>query len=157
LLLLSQSLKDEIESKSKDQAKTLEEKESHESKVRDLELELGSLNSLKNESEMELQKKCLEISELVILSQNLKEELESKSKDQAKTLEEKGGYESKVKDLELKLESLEKLKHESELHLEKKGLEHSALTVLSRSLKEELESKSKDHAKTAEEKEGYAT
>ncbi|KAL8256086.1 hypothetical protein R6Q59_031153 [Mikania micrantha] len=152
LLIQIQSLREELEGKSKEQEKTVEEKESYESKVKDLELQLERLNSLKNESELQLEKKAVEISELLILVQSLQEKFESKLKEQEKTVEEKEGYESKVKDLELQLESIKNLKNASELELEKKDVENSELLIQIQNLKEELEGKSKEQQKTVEEK-----
>ncbi|GKE12743.1 hypothetical protein Tco_1416294 [Tanacetum coccineum] len=57
---------------------------------------------------MQLKKKGLEISEFLILIQNLKKELETKSKEQEKTVEEKNGYESsKSKEQEKTVEEKE--------------------------------------------------
>ncbi|GJW76343.1 intermediate cleaving peptidase 55, mitochondrial isoform X2 [Tanacetum coccineum] len=50
-----------------------------------------------------------------------KESIQIMSKDQVKMVEEKEGNELMVKELELKLESLEKLKNELELKVEKKS------------------------------------
>nr|GEZ11629.1 COP1-interactive protein 1 [Tanacetum cinerariifolium] len=147
--------RDQVEKLTTVQEKTVEEKDGYEPKIEDLELQLESANNLKNESEMQLEKKGLEISEFLILIQNQKE-LETKSKEQEKTVEEKNdGYESKVKDLELQFESLNNLKSKSEIQLEKKGSEILELLILSQSLKEELENKSKEQEKTVGDKESF--
>nr|GEW22176.1 hypothetical protein [Tanacetum cinerariifolium] len=144
---------EKLKLKSKDQAKTIEEKEAYELKVKNLELLLESINHLKIELEGQLEKKGTEISEILTLNQSLNETIKIMSKDQTKTLEEKEGYEFMVKKLELKHESLEKLKNELELQLEKKGTEISELLIQNQSLKDELETKLNDQAKTLEEKE----
>nr|GEY16560.1 COP1-interactive protein 1 [Tanacetum cinerariifolium] len=171
-LILSQSLKEELDSKSKVQEKTVEEKESFESKVKDLESQLKNVANLKIKSDTQLEQKCLEITELPTPSQSLKEELENKLKEQEKTMEEKEGYDSKVKDVESQLESLKTLKNESGVHIEKKELltlnqsQKETIEIMSKdqaktveeknqSLKDELETKSNDQAKTLEEKESH--
>ena len=72
----------------------MEEKESCESTIKDLELKIESLSTLKNESEMHIEEKGYEITELLILSESLKSELGSKSNDLAKMVEGNEGYES---------------------------------------------------------------
>ncbi|GKF42045.1 hypothetical protein Tco_0125387 [Tanacetum coccineum] len=67
-----------------------------------------------------------------------KESIQIMSKDQVKTVEEKEGNELMVKELELKLESLEKLKNELELKVEKKSTEISGTLIQNQNLKHEL-------------------
>ncbi|KVH90102.1 hypothetical protein Ccrd_007990, partial [Cynara cardunculus var. scolymus] len=119
-LIQIDSLKQELADKMADERKFLEEKEVHVAREKDLEEEVKWLHSLKAESETEVSKKTQEIAEYINQIENFKEEAAKMTMDQSKTVEEKEGYESRVKDLELELESLNNLKAESESQLEKK-------------------------------------
>uniref|UniRef100_A0A6M2EW59 NAB domain-containing protein n=1 Tax=Populus davidiana TaxID=266767 RepID=A0A6M2EW59_9ROSI len=71
-----------------------------------LQQQLESLHSQKVELEVQLENKTLKISEYLILIENLKEEILSKTEDQQRVLAEKETCSAQINDLELEVETL---------------------------------------------------
>ncbi|KAL2497539.1 NAB domain-containing protein [Abeliophyllum distichum] len=120
-LIQIETLKEELTNKNSEQQRTLEEKKSLVLQVKDLELELNSLHNIKIELEEQLRFKSQEISKLQIQIETLNGENENKTAEQQKILEERDNFASRVKDLELELNSLSNLKTELEDQLKSKG------------------------------------
>lgn len=166
------ALKEELASKSADQQKMLEEKETSMSQVKNLELEVSSLLLLKDEMEDQLRSKSKEITQLhgekEIIQTKISEmeriisEKESKVSSLQKRLED-GEIEAsarfaalteQVNNLQEQLNSLSALKIESDALLEKKTAEIVEYANQVDNLKEELASKLVDGQRLLGEKDG---
>ncbi|XP_050377015.1 COP1-interactive protein 1-like isoform X1 [Argentina anserina] len=102
-----------------------------------LQQQLESLHSQKAELQAHLENKTQEISEYVIQVQILNEEIAKKTTDHQTILEEKENLIADMKDLELKMESMQNQKDELEEEMRKKILEHDQLKAEMLELKDQ--------------------
>ncbi|XP_056173619.1 COP1-interactive protein 1-like [Syzygium oleosum] len=82
--------------------------------VNTLQQELGSLGNQKAELELQLEKKSQELSENMVQTERLKEDLTRKTIDREKIMEEKEGLACRVKDLDLETATIRTQKDEME-------------------------------------------